>query len=145
MTTCKFWQLTLAVTCLTLSGCSYVAAGATGLGTYQYLKGEHVIDYDYSYEKVWKAVETAAEQLRFEITEQDSDGLNGKITAQRYMGQHVYIEIDRLGMMKTQVRIRLDGLKQKLLPDQTPGKLIAEAIGDALKGEGGSPDQRRES
>lgn len=130
----KFWHLSLAAGCLALSGCSYVAAGATGLGTYQYLKGEHVIDYEYSYDKVWKAVETAAEQLRFEITEQDSDGLNGKITAQRYMGQHVYIEIDRLGMMKTQVKIRLDGLKQKILPDQTPGKLIAEAIGDALKG-----------
>lgn len=136
----KFLHLSLAAGCLTLSGCSYVAAGATGLGTYQYLKGEHVIDYEYSYDKVWKAVETAAKQLRFEITEQDSDGLNGKITAQRYMGQHVYIEIDRLGMMKTQVKIRLDGLKQKILPDQTPGKLIAEAIGDALKGDIEKPE-----
>ncbi len=131
----KFWQAPLAACCLTLAGCTAVAAGATGTGTYQYLKGEHLIEFNYSYDKVWHAIELAIKQLRFEVTESNSDGLTGQITAQRYMGQKVYIEVKRISLTKTSVGVRLDGLKQKLLPDQTPGKLIMETIGNALKGE----------
>lgn len=131
----KFWQVPLAACCLTLAGCSTVAAGAAGKGTYQYLKGEHLMEFNFPYDKVWGAIEMAIKQLRFEVSESKSDGLNGEITAQRYMGQKVYIEVKRLSLATTQVGVRLDGMKQKLLPDQTPGALIMETIGNALTGQ----------
>lgn len=96
----------LGISLLT-AGCVAIVAGAgAGAGAYTYLKGELTRNYQADYDTVVAASLSTLEDLKIDVVNEISDGINTEINARRADGTPVNLKIIRLAPRLTEVGIR---------------------------------------
>jgi len=118
------------------SGCIVVAAavlaGVVVAGTYTYINGEGVQDYEVTVQQAYDGAIKMCEENKLVVTEKGIDNWNGRITAKRADNTDVKIRMDRLADKKTRVGIRIgtigDETKTKDLHNS-----LAKILGETQK------------
>ncbi|MEL6499691.1 MAG: DUF3568 family protein [Planctomycetota bacterium] len=100
--------IVLAALVLALPGCAaaVVAAGA-GAGAYAIFEGDIERQFDTDISTVWSAVREATAELGLEVTNDEFDGLEASMSAQRTDGQIVRIRAEGKGTATTRLKVRV--------------------------------------
>lgn len=126
----KVFPILLAVLLFPAASCVAVAAaGAVGLGYFQYSKNEVVQDFDHDLQTTWRATLQALKQLEYaEPEEFDLGPTEGVVDGDGY---HVQVEL--FVAEKTRVRVRVGMFSSE--DNQRRAELILERITNLLDGD----------
>jgi hypothetical protein len=88
-------------------GCSAVIIGAgAGIGVYTWKNGILTRSYPIAFDHARQATETVLMDLGIRITQEQFDGINLKIQAQRQKGQVVTLHIEMVASQITSIAVR---------------------------------------
>lgn len=107
-------------------GCVLLAVGgaaAAGAGTVAYVRGELQTTVDAPLERTWAASQKALTDLQMPVTDQDKDGLSGKLTARAAGDKKVVVRVKKVTSTATELGIRIG-----TWGDETKSHEILEAI-----------------
>ena len=101
-------SVALSACLLPLSGCvAAVAAAGAGAGTYAFFEGDIERQFETDISSVWSAVREATGELGLEISNDEFDGLEASMSAQRTDGQIVRIKAEGKGTAFTRLKVRV--------------------------------------
>ncbi len=93
---------------LPMPGCvAAVAAAGAGAGAYAIFEGDIERQFDADISTVWAAVRQATAELALEVNNDDFDGLQASLTAERTDGQIVRIKAEGRGTSYTRLKVRV--------------------------------------
>ena len=117
------WLSGLAAVALLLQGCVLLVAGAAGAGGYKYVTGELKVTEPLALDKVWKATELAASDLKLTPVKKEKDGLTAYFETKIANDKQVTIKLANQGEKITELRIRVG-----TFGDETFSRQIYEKI-----------------
>ncbi len=106
-----------------LSGCFAVATGtASGIGTYNYVKGELCTSESVSFNEAWRATLKTVDELEFKVVK-EKDAMSAEVICRRYNDQKVSITLTRVSEVVTEFKIRVG-----TFGDEATSRMIFEKI-----------------
>jgi len=112
------------------SGCALLVVGgaaAAGAGTVAYVRGELQATVDGALDKTWSATLGALKDLQMPVTDQQKDGLSGKLTARAMGDKKVTVRLKKVTGTTTQIGIRVgtwgDEVRSRQILDQIKTRL----------------------
>lgn len=99
---------TVLATLTLTGGCAVLLVGAAiGAGTVAYVQGELRSADEVTFDRGWKAVLGAMDELQFKVTKTEKDAVSGEIDAKANGDKNVVIKLRREGDRVTEFRIRV--------------------------------------
>lgn len=110
---------------LLCSGCALLVVGgaaAAGAGTVAYVRGELQATVDGTLDRSWSALQSGLKDLQMPVTDQQKDGLSGKLTARAVGDKKVVLRLKKVTGTTTEIGIRVgtwgDEAKSRQILDQ---------------------------
>jgi hypothetical protein len=112
--------LVLAAALAWHSGCLAVAAGAAGVGTVAFVRGELAASLDQSFDRSVRATNRAIEDLKFATISEKQDALVAVIVARTAEDTKIEIKVSSVSAAQAKVQIRVgvfgdEALSQRIL------------------------------